>query len=1032
MNGGAMERRIWVAIIAVSGILNGCAVLTIDVDVYKGSLINEEHVQMHQLLALATAAKPMLVQLRDSIEWPGEEKPPEKTKDWYEPNYVVPPKHPVPPKKSHWWCMYVKISCPDEENQYKFFEKRLAIRVNEVLGLYEDLDKSGEKRERAWIDNRSGLDRLIKNYWKSNTVNHAGRGNMADQVEHELIDVLVEFSSKVLFLANHEGLASPPGTAGLLMGGAEKLTRGIFGDELTDLSFYGSFRGELEKNQKQRYVRVLQAVGNSILFSANELRERDKHRQYGVGKVKAEVNAVNVTHTTNPKAVMDDLLEELKAEKDIVDQKVSDAKIRKTLLEKELADLIATQKPALTIKQTTAETAVTTAQANLTNYQSTTKTLKALHQVLITEGLDKKIPQAWGAKIPSVGIVECFLKITSASVPACVGQWTGLSPGGSADSIEQSIQKEESIKWPTLTEEQKQNYNNAIDYVKATEALQSFQNYRQQIGSVSMKADDLLSDFINYIVVLEKKRVSDELGLIAQVEQANKMQTDYQKDLVSANNRVETIKRELSSIKGLIAAHPIDSKEIENAIQEIGKLTDNVRSHVDAKGNSMSAKEIYEELGELLKQEEEKAGSGNKQKFIDAQAVLESRMPPSSMPPLDPEKYKSPQEVMDQVIALLRHRQMEAVERFGKDSEQDKKAIEALESAYQHRAGMIYIRPSSAYLRTSFPSTALQDDPNLAWDNMLLQQGVRNLPFSSELRDILDPSVPRDRLLTSELDKQYWQNINRVRVSGTGFTNQVVAKDDVGNWYVKQYYGDTEDIVKSAKNLALFNLGTNLPIDLAGELKAATKPKTKPAGDSEGEAPAGGEAAAKLKDDTKIQPGADSPPLQRLLEKHRNAYQAKTTEVSTRLEGLHTKNGANTVHNQIVKAWKNIDELKGNADPMDALKAALDIAVQEWDEAAITLRKKPEQDPGQLILKDLRALSRLDQSLSIKIQEIGKEAGNTESDPLASIKTKATAEVSRVVGRLVLDILNDRQRTLDSYEQAIMFIGDAINPKGSP
>ena len=314
------------------------------------------------------------------------------------------------------------------------------------------------------------------------------------------------------------------------------------------------------------------------------------------------------------------------------------------------------------------------------------------------------------------------------------------------------------------------------------------------------------------------------------------------------------------------------------------------------------------------------------------------------------------------------------MERHGKDSDEDKKATEALESAYQHRAGMIYIRPSSAYLRSSFPSTSLQDDPNLTWDNMLLQQGIRSLPFSSELRDILDPSVRRDRLLTSELDKQYWQNINRVRISGVGNTNQVVAKDDVGNWYVKQYSGDTKDIVKSAQNLALFNLGMKLPIDLSGELKAASKSK----------------------DDPTTEAGAESPPLSRVLEKHRNAFQTKTTEASTRLEELHTKTGTNTVHDQIVQAWGKIDELKGESSSMDALKTALDVAIQEWNEAVKGLKKIPDQDQGQLIIKDLRALSRLERSLSEKIQEIDKESMKAEEVRLAAIKNKAKSEVRRV------------------------------------
>ena len=42
-------------------------------------------------------------------------------------------------------------------------------------------------------------------------------------------------------------------------------------------------------------------------------------------------------------------------------------------------------------------------------------------------------------------------------------------------------------------------------------------------------------------------------------------------------------------------------------------------------------------------------------------------------------------------------------------------------------------------------------------------------------------------LILGEIDKQFWQNINRVRVAGAGATNYVVAKDDIGNWYVKRY-----------------------------------------------------------------------------------------------------------------------------------------------------------------------------------------------------------------------------------------------------
>jgi hypothetical protein len=558
-----------------------------------------------------------------------------------------------------------------------------------------------------------------------------------------------------------------------------------------------------------------------------------------------------------------------------------------------------------------------------------------------------------------------------------------------------------------------------------------------------------LDNFVEHILQLEKNREDKE----AKYDQDRDQQDKKYKQIEAETAKLTA---ELEEVQAFLLQLPKDAAGFENARTVIAGIKSDVLEEVEKHGRFASPSAMYLQVAtHLSKREAAETEVGKKQKFKDAQTVLSKLVPPAGLPPLDPHAYQSPIAVMDVLIALLRHRQIDAVDRHGKGSDEDKKATEALESAYQHRAGMIYIRPSSAYLRTSFPSTSLQDDPNLAWDNMLLQQGIRNIPFSSELRDILDPSVRRDRLLTSELDKQYWQNINRVRVSGTGFTNQVVAKDDVGNWYVKQYYGDTEDIVKSAKNLALFNLGMKLPIDLAGELKKVA-----------------GEAASNPKGDTKAETGANAPLLNRVLEKHRKAYQAKTTETSTRIQELHTKDGKNTIHDQIVTAWGEISEIKGDTDSMDALKGALDVEILAWDKAAETLKSKSDQDQGQLIVKDLRNLSRLERSLSVKIQEIDKkgekprakleslekalavknvdlaEASDdsdkkkavneaqkdvaAETKRLSELKSKVTAEVRRVVGPLVLDILKDRKQTLDSYDQAIMFIGDATNPKESP
>ena len=171
MRVSAMQRGTWGAALALAGLLNGCAVLTVDVDVYKGALINEEHVQLHQLMALATGAQPMLVQLRDNLEWPdsdglppkGVTKKSEKPKrltdmigevlspspdctnrtSWYNPGYVNPSDDYVPEYKSggktFWEALpFVTPTC------YSHFQKPHARRVNRILGLYENLDPKGQ------------------------------------------------------------------------------------------------------------------------------------------------------------------------------------------------------------------------------------------------------------------------------------------------------------------------------------------------------------------------------------------------------------------------------------------------------------------------------------------------------------------------------------------------------------------------------------------------------------------------------------------------------------------------------------------------------------------------------------------------------------------------------------------------------------------------------------------------------------------------------------------------------------------------
>jgi hypothetical protein len=875
--------------------------------------------------------------------------------------------------------------------------------------LFDFVDDVSRKVAQGFARGRlqDGLHTLTEAFLKS----HNGNADTEDSHEEKkLLDALVEFAQKLLFLANHEGLSSPPGTSGLILGGAEKINRGLFGDSLTDAGLYGIFGSGLAENRKQQYVRVLQAVGNSILFSANELRERERYREQGQKKVPAEVMAARSVYSPDPEKVITDLLTELEHDKQAAQIGLDNASDRKKKVEREIGSATA-PKTGLYDEEDKAANEVSKAEADLKGYLRSLNTLEAIHGIL-TADVIKQVKSQWQAGNPDPKDEEEFLNGTD-----------GHSLKKKLENVRQSLNG-------TPNQEVVKRWTDAVQRVDDGETRKAFEAYRALKGLSSLKRLELFDAFVVHIKELEAERVK-------QAAQYESTHNEKQAKLDRITQKIDTLKKEMTALDTQITnTLPQDKADFETAKTEIESVKATVLKEAVGSREFASPEAVYMLVSSHLQKANTSSGK-------TAQRILSSRTPPPGVPPLNPDNYKSPREVMDTVIALLRHRHMAAVERFGKDSPEEKKATEALHNAYRHRAGMIYIRPSSAYLRTSFPSTSLQDDPNLAWDNMLLKQGLRNLPFSSELRDILDPSVKQDRTLTSELDKQYWQNINRVRVSGTGFTNQALVKDDVGNWYVKQYFGDTERIWESAKNLALFSMSTKVPIDLAKQLNKASTPE---------------EYAENNK---------ETPTLQKVLEKHQGAYKTNTDEVKAKLERLHDKELKET----LIAAWDAHKDLKDDATFNAELKQSLEAEIVVWKEVTTTLKKKADQDPGQAIVKDVGALSRLGRMLSASVTKISssditqdimqeekeleekqkklaeeqdKEKKNREEAKLEVEKEKLEAkkkaklekkrkmavfEVHKVVGGRVTDILTDRNRVLDQYEQAIVFIGDAANPK---
>ena len=131
---GKKAFRSGAAIIILALLAAGCAVLTVDVDVYTGPLANTEDMQGQQAISLVMGAKPLLVQLRDSLEAPltssrGDLKARVaafRTNSFYKAGEILVPIQGGLPQSTQ------------SSNISYSFHSDYAARVNEILGLYED------------------------------------------------------------------------------------------------------------------------------------------------------------------------------------------------------------------------------------------------------------------------------------------------------------------------------------------------------------------------------------------------------------------------------------------------------------------------------------------------------------------------------------------------------------------------------------------------------------------------------------------------------------------------------------------------------------------------------------------------------------------------------------------------------------------------------------------------------------------------------------------------------------------------------
>jgi hypothetical protein len=320
-------------------------------------------------------------------------------------------------------------------------------------------------------------------------------------------------------------------------------------------------------------------------------------------------------------------------------------------------------------------------------------------------------------------------------------------------------------------------------------------------------------------------------------------------------------------------------------------------------------------------------------------------------------------DVFDELVAVLRHKHIAAMETFGPGSEQVARSSATLVEAYRQRAGMVYLRPAVSYLRTSFAATTLQNNL-LAWSNLLEDHGKKSaIPWTPTAQNKVEQYVP------TEIDKQFWQNVNQVKLSGVGSVNYAIAKDDIGNWYVKAYSADADSIIKSAKNLALFNLGAKAGTDL---LAAAN---------------GGAEGAA-------AQPSGYARVFERFEAQYLESTRKDAESLDAVLEGT---------AEAIRAAWQAEPR---TAPHLGALEDSLKGPAAALKEARTALQKGSAGDAGTkkqplALVNGLRALLRFDSTLAANLRgSLARDARKQLKEAQNQLRDKQ-AEVSQADAELV-------------------------------
>ncbi len=788
-----------------------------------------------------------------------------------------------------------------------------------------------------------------------------------DESFRRLSDALIHFSQKILSTANHELLTNPD-----------------------------SDQSGLSKEDLRRYVIVLQAVGNSILIQADELHQRAAYQAKAASRTAAanEIQAVKSATVKNARDVLDELHRTFSA-------RASTA--RETA---ESANDVDSRK------------ALTSAHA-----EGQPVLLKLVHALSLMQGrsLDAKFVQPpWCGKGSTAK--ECDL----APMPVRTDQTLITA----ADALLQAVQA---------------SFMTAIDAAKIAEdgpnrglvaGRDALESVVKVIDAEIKKPSQTQKDELVHLQHLLAEIKGDPFGgemkppvtamaaLTAWV--AKKFDTAYRTQAASAlairdfdaaaqetlvkQNVAESVVKAYETVKPTVLDRMLrdetvgDPSAVYRALEQVitaetgsaeGAQTkmkkDVTTAPLPAHGSQVASladqsatdqvtgmNALRKELKNLVTSPADFAPFGPMCEGLSAQMCEQKKI-----------------DVLDGVIASLRHELIQAKRESG-DSGRAVFLEKAIKTAFEQRAGMVYIRPPSAYLRSSYPAPLLQKNPGLGWENTLARQGYKLFPFLGESIVNEDKAAVA---IQQKIDQQFWQNINTVRVAGGGTTNYALIKDDIGNWRVKSYSADPEQLIRSAQSLALFNLGGQLNTNLLRLNELRRREANDPASFSQADR----DEMTQLRERS----AGGNETLRRIVAHHEERYENATKGSYDELRGTVRDGG---LENAVTSRWESTlgEEPAGEVGGLTDAKSALEqvrvfsTAGAGDDTAALRDRRREEaEDMSEATRTALRHVETYRKALLGRVLEnTGTTAQDTSIAELNETITSSNESIAKLEGSI--------------------------------